>query len=248
MDTTQQEVRKKTHYGITFGSQLDLSDAQLTALVKLISKPIKAVQKQGLGGRAVVLHCELEGIGRVVIKQYRRGGIFRALLRNKYLRWGATRSEQEWEQLNRARSLGVNVPTPIAFAHTKGPFYKAWLVTKEINETKSIEQLVRSDEVLARSLLADVLAQIEKLILSDLFHIDLHPGNVMVDSSGKIYLLDFDKAYTFKGKKNTLRDMYLHRWRRAVLKHELPEFLTEVISLGLRKNFEKESLGIQNVS
>jgi 3-deoxy-D-manno-octulosonic acid kinase len=65
--------------------------------------------------------------------------------------------------------------------------------------------------------------------------VDLHPGNVLVDSNSRVYLIDFDKARYSYLNKDKLRVKYISRWRRAVIKHRLPESLWEMMSSELRK-------------
>jgi aminoglycoside phosphotransferase (APT) family kinase protein len=105
------------------------------------------------------------------------------------------------------------------------------------------------------------------LILNGIKHVDLHPGNVLVDGTGQVFLLDFDKAFFILNDENSpfllslkeqahapdsqnmlssreimrevlflrrLRDFYLRRWRRAVIKHGLPDYVSETMCLRLR--------------
>jgi len=51
-----------------------------------------------------------------------------------------------------------------------------------------------------------------------------------VDPRGKVFLIDFDKARTRPQNRGQLREKYINRWRRAVVKHHLPEEL--LISAG----------------
>jgi 3-deoxy-D-manno-octulosonic acid kinase len=78
--------------------------------------------------------------------------------------------------------------------------------------------------------------QISRLIDNDIYHVDLHPGNVVVDREDRVFLVDFDKGYVFRGKKEKLRKKYLARWERAVRKHRLPIMLSEIMFSGLRLN------------
>jgi 3-deoxy-D-manno-octulosonic acid kinase len=86
------------------------------------------------------------------------------------------------------------------------------------------------------------MKQLYLLIEEGIYHVDLHPGNVLVDNNHNVYVIDFDKARCWTGPKNELRDLYLHRWRRAVIKHNLPETLSEIACLHLRYNFGKKAL------
>jgi 3-deoxy-D-manno-octulosonic acid kinase len=83
--------------------------------------------------------------------------------------------------------------------------------------------------------------QVVLLINQQILHVDLHPGNVLVDADGKVFLLDFDKAQKVAGKRNKLRDYYLCRWRRAVIKYNLPEVLSEMFALTLLRNFDGQA-------
>ena len=79
-----------------------------------------------------------------------------------------------------------------------------------------------------------VIEQISALIQNDILHVDLHPGNVLVDAAGKVYLLDFDKGSVYHGNRQKLKNRYITRWKRAVNKHGLPKFLAEMMQNGLK--------------
>jgi 3-deoxy-D-manno-octulosonic acid kinase len=84
--------------------------------------------------------------------------------------------------------------------------------------------------------MASVIEQISLLIQNDILHVDLHPGNVVVDVQEKVYLLDFDKGCVYHGNRQKLKDRYLARWQRAVKKHRLPEMLSNILHSGLEAN------------
>ena len=75
---------------------------------------------------------------------------------------------------------------------------------------------------------------------NQILHVDLHLGNVLVDSNSRVYLIDFDKARYSIQNKDKLRDKYLRRWRRAVIKHRLPEKLSDLMHSCLRENYDKD--------
>lgn len=223
--------------GYHIGLAHSLSHTQGAALIKLFEQPCN-VESTALAGRRSASYGEIPGLGRVVIKHYHRGGVFGKLVRSSYVRWGPTRSQAEFELIRRVRALGVSAPEPLVFAFTGAFIYRAWLVTQEVREHQSLAAMSTSDEERARSYTERLVEQICLLIQAKIYHVDLHPGNVLIDSSGNMFIIDFDKARDFTGTRNDLRDRYLVRWRRAVIKHELPEFLSEVLSSTLRKSFE----------
>jgi 3-deoxy-D-manno-octulosonic acid kinase len=215
-----------------FGFSLNLTDSQLRTLTGLFHHP-DPIGVSVLGGRTSVTPAKLDGIGSVVIKHYRRGGLMRYFIKRRYLKFGKTRAQRDFELLVIVANLGINVPEPIAYAHRSRLFYQAWLVTREIHQPQSLARLSLQDEKKTSKAMESVIEQISSLIQNDILHVDLHPGNVVVDAAGKVYLLDFDKGSVYHGNRQTLKNRYLTRWQRAVNKHGLPEMLTEVLQAGL---------------
>ncbi|MGD9106406.1 MAG: lipopolysaccharide kinase InaA family protein [Desulfobacterales bacterium] len=216
-----------TYNSYQFGSLSDIPDQQLNQLIRLFNSPKNRVNST-LCGRTSTTVARLEGIGSVVIKYYRRGGAIRLLIKKRYLKCGKTRCQIEFDLLQKVRSLGINAPEPVAFAYRGRLFYQCWLVTREIQDHQTLAQLSRSNEERARMAMKSVIKQISMLIKNKILHVDLHPGNVIVDNQNQIYLLDFDKGGIFPGDKNVLTTRYLHRWNRAIKKHGLPEMLSEI--------------------
>jgi 3-deoxy-D-manno-octulosonic acid kinase len=216
-----------TYDSYHFGSRSDIADQQLKQLIRFFNLPKNSVHS-ALGGRTSITVARLQGIGSVVIKYYRRGGAIRYLIKKRYLKFGKTRCQIEYELLQKVRSLGINAPEPVAFAFKGRLFYQCWLVTREIRDHQTLVQISRSNEEQARMAMKTVVKQVSMLIKNKILHADLHPGNVIVDNQNQVYLLDFDKGGVFPGDKNALRTRYLRRWNRAIQKHGLPEILSEV--------------------
>ena len=220
-------AQTKTYDSYHFGSPSNLTNQQLKQLIRLFNLP-KDTINSALGGRTSITVARLEGIGSVAIKYYRRGGAIRYLIKQRYLKYGKTRCQIEYELLQKVRSLGINAPEPVAFAYRGRLFYQCWLVTREIKDHQTLVQISCSNEEQARMVMKEVVKQVSTLIKNKILHVDLHPGNVIVDNKNQVYLLDFDKASIFPGEKNALRSRYLRRWNRAIQKHGLPEMLCEV--------------------
>jgi len=230
--------RTRTYDAYHFGLSLDLSNQQLKQLISVFNSPTDTVNST-LGGRTSITVMQLEGIGSVVIKHYRRGGAIRYLIKQRYLKCGKTRCQIEYELLQQVKTMGINAPVPIAFAYRGHLLYQCWLVTQEVKYHLTVAHISRSNEDRARIVMNEVVNQVSKLIKNKILHVDLHPGNVIVDSQNKVYLLDFDKGCMFFGRKNSLRDRYLRRWDRAVQKYRLPKILSQKMHSGLSKNYEK---------
>jgi 3-deoxy-D-manno-octulosonic acid kinase len=178
-----------------------------------------------LGGRSPVIRIDLEGVGPVVVKPYTRGGFIRRFNHRTYLRTGSTRCRQEYELLGRLQNLGLGVPTPIAFAYAGTLLYHAWLVTKEIQNAETLAGLSNINPARCRAAMENLAPQLSLLIAHRILHVDLHPGNVLVDTDGRAFLIDFDKARKWRWGSERLRRRYRNRWQRAVAKPGLPEIL-----------------------
>ena len=157
----------------------------------------------------------------------------RYFIKRRYLKFGKTRAQREFELLDIVGTLGIKVPQPIAYAYRDRLLYRAWLVTREIHQPLSLARLSLQDEKKTGTAMVSVIEQISSLIQNNILHVDLHPGNVVVDAAGKVYLLDFDKGSVYHGNRQKLKNRYLTRWQRAVAKHRLPGMLTEMLQAGL---------------
>ena len=225
-------ISTRTIDAYRFGSSLELDEHQLRTLTRYFDQP-GAENASVLGGRTAIALCEVDGIGSVVIKSYARGGWIRYLIKQRYLKLGKTRAQIEFELLQVVRNLGINAPEPIAYAHRGRIFYRAWLVSRAIKHPLSLALLSLKDEKKTRQAMESVIGQISLLVQNGILHVDLHPGNIVVDGAGQIFIVDFDKGQIHHGSREKLRNRYLTRWQRAVTKHRLPEILTEMLQAGL---------------
>ena len=226
-----------------------LSEDIATEVVRMMRVVPDASPQGVLGGRGYTGIQNLPGLGRIFVKQYAHGGLLRHVTGGHFLCIGPSRSRQEYDILERVRSLGVKAPRPLLYV-TKGSFLcQTWLIMEEIPNSRNLVEVTKSEasdssefQEANGDLLHDVMRklsdQVLTLIRNRILHVDLHPGNVLVGNNGDVFIVDFDKAVDFKGSVETLRDLYLRRWRRAVIKHKLSPALTEYMSYTLRSHNE----------
>jgi hypothetical protein len=210
---------------------LDETDARTLAAEFRVPHRL-ATQPPVLGGRGSVWRFDLPGQGPVVIKAYRRGGMLRVVRRWHYLRWGASRPDREIDALRAARAAGVCVPEPVAGFVRGTMVYRGWLVTKFV-EGQSLVSVSGAAPSSLPAIVSQIADQVLVLIRHRIAHVDLHPGNVVITPAGQPCFVDFDRAISFPGSPEELREHYLVRWTRAVQKHGLPAPLADLFHRGL---------------
>jgi 3-deoxy-D-manno-octulosonic acid kinase len=215
-----------------------ISEPQATLLVQLLRAGCDARVPMALGGRSQACVYTVEGLGRVFVKYYSHGGLLRSLTGGRFLGTGSVRSCVEFEMLERVRSFGVNAPQPIAIIKRGALLYNTWLVMEELVDARNLVEIQLDDMDGVHRAMNALAEQVRLLVRNRILHVDLHPGNVLVTPDGRVHVVDFDKAHTFKGSAQALCDLYLRRWRRAVIKHGLSPVLSELMSLTLRSYHE----------
>lgn len=211
-----------------------ISEEQATRLVQVLRVSRDAAEPPTLGGRSDACVCELPSLGRVFVKHYSHGGLLRSMTGGLFLGVGRSRSQIEFEMLETVRSYGVNAPAPIAVIKRGAVMYSNWLVMEEVSQARTLVEIQKGDGDETHRAMTGLAEQLALLIRHRVLHVDLHPGNVLVAPDGRVFVVDFDKAYFFRGGAQALRDLYLRRWRRAVIKHGLSPVLSEMMSLALR--------------
>jgi 3-deoxy-D-manno-octulosonic acid kinase len=211
-----------------------ISEEQATLLVQMILAGCDVSARSVLGGRSLACSYQLPGIGKIFVKHYSHGGVLRALTAGRFLGFGQPRSQIEFEMLERVRAIGVHAPKPLAIIKRGALVYGTWLVMEELTGTRTLVEIQNNDDEELHRAMRGLAEQLMLMIKHRVLHVDLHPGNVLVTPEGTVYIVDFDKAHYFSGSAHALRDLYLRRWRRAVIKHGLSPVLSEMMSLTLR--------------
>jgi len=224
------------------GGREYLSDEVATRIVQLMRSVPDDAPRGVLAGRGYTGIQNVEGLGLVFVKQYAHGGLLRHVTGGSFLCVGPSRSLQEFLMLERVREIGINAPKPMLFVNKGSFLYRTWLFMEEIAGSRNLAEVSRSGKAEDADILHEAMTKLGEQVLSlinhKIFHVDLHPGNVLVQEGGRVSIVDFDKAHEFKGSAERLRELYLRRWRRAVIKHKLSPVLTEVMSLTLRSYHE----------
>jgi len=210
------------------GSERLLEEKEIRSIVSLFhSGP--APQTGRLGGRVTVTRFTLESEGNLILKFYRRGGLLRHINKEYYLAIGTSRARREFEFLRYAGRSGIPVPEPVAFVKTGRCFYRTALILREIPDSMNLVDWIEQHGKPPVPMLSGLQDLFRRLIRAGIYHVDLHPGNVLVDASKNLYLIDFDKARFWKNRRSeyfpSLEVRYRRRWDRAIYKYKLPNWL-----------------------
>ena len=201
-----------------------LGDESRDQFIDHLRKPASA-STDPLRGRAQVDFLHLPEWGNLVVKHYMRGGLMRHFSQRHHFRGRASRGELEFRTLQSLHAAGLPVPQPLGWAESGRLLVQTWLFLTEIPRANTLAQIAQDDTAQAVSLLPEVGRLIDLLVDQEIHHVDLHPGNILVDEQQKLYLIDFDKAAHVANEGSELRDRHYRRWNRAIAKHQLPSNL-----------------------
>lgn len=209
---------------LRFGSPDGLPTASLAPLAAALDQSTDR-QAQPLDGRAGGHVAEIPELGTVFVKHYLRGGAVSRIIDRGHLWNPWSRSRREHDALRQAREGGVRVPSPLAWAETSGIWVHCWLLMQAEPNARPFSALAREDPEHADSLMPAIAREVGRLVDMRMLHVDLHPGNILLDADEQPMVIDFDKARICPLDPDDLVDRYISRWSRAVAKHGLPDSL-----------------------
>jgi 3-deoxy-D-manno-octulosonic acid kinase len=147
------------------------------------------------GGRGAVAFIRHDA-GAWVLRHYRRGGLIARIVSDRYVWTGAdrTRGYREWRLLAQLCAWGLPVPEPIAARYVRtGWSYRADLITAAVPDVETLsERLIagRIDSGLWQSV-GTTIAQFHRRGVQ---HADLNAHNILIDRTGRVFVLDFDRG------------------------------------------------------
>ncbi|MCK6263270.1 3-deoxy-D-manno-octulosonic acid kinase [Vibrio sp. ZSDE26] len=151
-------------------------------------------------GRGTTWFVEHEN-QQLALRHYYRGGFFGKLIQNTFLYTGEKnlRPLKELKTLHHLARYGVNVPEPIGARIVKQSIgYTCDILTKKIQNAQDLSKLLSSNE-LPESMYSRIGQEIRKMHDSGVNHTDLNIHNILVDSTAKVWIIDFDKCSQREG-------------------------------------------------
>lgn len=195
-------------------------DAALTVATDPDALPLA-----GARGRGALRRFE-GATGPVFVREYRKGGLLRALRGRRF--HGRLRPLDELVLLRRLRAAQVPVPEAIAAVVLPGPLgWRGFLLTREVEAAIDLEAFLfdpaRLPVVYVREVLADAGRAVRRLHDAGVAHADLHPKNLLIAGrTGEVLVLDLDRARAADGMlPDEARIGNLVRLGRSIEKHRL---------------------------
>lgn len=156
-------------------------------------RPVEDVLHSGGRGNTLIIG---DGAREFVLRHFRRGGLIGKFNRDRYLWTGEdrTRPFTEWRILQKLANRGMPVPRPaIARYRRRGPTYTADIITLRVPGIRSLSaRLVQGDRGPVDW--NRIGASLWRFHEAGVDHADLNAHNVQIDETGRLWLLDFDKA------------------------------------------------------
>ena len=177
-----------------------------------------------------VLTIDTVTTGKVLVKHFKLSSF------SEKLKWQLKRSapQKEWENLNYLINSNVSVPPPVAFGFRKNEdgSYEVWLLIEFVSSAVTFDKVDPGKIPLNKLTAARNLAQnLALLHLSDVWHGDLHSGNLLfIPETQKWLITDFQRAkHGHPGRKEFVNDLV-----------QLHHCLGKKVKLGLRLIFLRE--------
>jgi 3-deoxy-D-manno-octulosonic acid kinase len=153
-----------------------------------------------------------------VLRHYRRGGFIARISEDRY--WFSNedrvRSFAEWRLLNHLAQRGLNVPKPVAALYRREKCtYRCDLITERIPQARALSAELAAGPPAATTW-RDVGAAVARLHSHGVDHADLNAHNILLDSSGIVSVIDFDRGQLRAPGAWTLRN--LTRLKRSLQK------------------------------
>jgi hypothetical protein len=158
-------------------------------------------------GRAALRAIPLSDGTTALIRPYQHGGLLRGLTGPWFFTW-PPRPFRELSITEELRRRGVRTVEIYAACVSRaiGPFYRGWLVTRELSGSADLWSALQSDFIQRAGLQATLQAvamSVCAMHREGIYHSDLNLKNILVrmESDGvAAYVIDFDKARLVLGK------------------------------------------------
>ncbi len=139
-----------------------------------------------------------------VLRHYYRGGLMARLSRDLFLAQPVerTRAMREFSLLAQLRTKGLPVPRACAACHTPyGIWYRADILVERIPDATDVARMLHTQRAVTTEEWRALGHAVRELHDAQVCHADLNCHNLMLDSRGKAWVVDFDKCEVRVGEE-----------------------------------------------
>ncbi|WP_107851191.1 3-deoxy-D-manno-octulosonic acid kinase [Oceanimonas marisflavi] len=136
-------------------------------------------------------------VGHKVLRHYYRGGMIGRVMEDTFLHVAESKSRAmaEFTVLTKLYRKGLPVPRPCAARMIRSNFvYRADIILTRIQNAQDLVAILKERELSAEQW-QGIGQTIRRFHNAGLYHADLNSHNVLLDDSGKSWLIDFDKCH-----------------------------------------------------
>lgn len=129
-------------------------------------------------------------------RKYLRGGAIGKVIEKKFFRYAknARRAYDEFLMLTQMRTLGLPVPRPIIAQEKHGPLYfENAIIIEQIPNTRNLAEILAL-RPLTKLEIESIGYSLSLFFEYNVHHTDLNLRNILLDSKGFCYVIDFDKC------------------------------------------------------
>ncbi|MFK8028497.1 MAG: 3-deoxy-D-manno-octulosonic acid kinase [Gammaproteobacteria bacterium] len=177
-------------------------------------------------GRQSIARIELAS-RKMVLRHYCRGGVPARFSKDKFIFRGylASRPYRELVLLQTMYQQGLPVPEPIASrCIVNGVLYHADILMSEIVGAKTLAQII-SNTSLEQAVWEKIGQIIRRFHQQGIQHVDLNANNILLNESGDVYLIDFDRCVQRTYSEDWAR-AGIERLKRSLSKQKQSQFKT----------------------
>ncbi len=175
------------------------------------------------GGRGGIFYADTAGLGKVVIRGYRHGGVFGGVLGDRFL--SPERFLNELTITERALEAGITRLKPVGIAYRETMLgSRGFWISRRMEDAKTLHAYMTifppASEIIEKTVKA-----VAKMHENGIGHADLNIQNIMVvtkEDGLEVSIIDFDKAFQKNFLSPEERMRQLRRLDRSLLKW-LPE-------------------------
>jgi tRNA A-37 threonylcarbamoyl transferase component Bud32 len=137
-----------------------------------------------------------DGERHLVLRHYRRGGLFGRLIKDRYagIKPAHSRAMRELNLLDSMQRAGLPVPIPVGARMTRhGVLYRADLLIGRIADASDLLAHLQRGP-LTEPQWRQIGRMIQRFHQAGIDHTDLNIHNILLDNHGNSWLIDFDKC------------------------------------------------------